>query len=52
MVQDLVERLFDGSAMKLVMRALSSKKASQKELAEIRKVLDEYERGRKQKWID
>jgi BlaI family penicillinase repressor len=39
----LLERVFSGSAHKLVMQALSSKKASREELAEIRKLLDEME---------
>jgi predicted transcriptional regulator len=41
----LLERVFGGSAHKLVMQALSSKKASREELAEIRKLLDEIEKG-------
>lgn len=45
MVSDLVERVFDGSAMKLVMHALSTKAASAEELDQIRRILDEYERG-------
>ena len=43
---DLVERVFAGSAARLVMHALSGKRASKKELAEIRRALDEAE-GRK-----
>ena len=42
---DLLERAFGGSAKSLVMGALSSRKTSKKELAEIRKLLDEYEKG-------
>ncbi len=41
----LLERLFAGSAPKLVMQALAVKKASRAELAEIRKLLDEMEGG-------
>jgi BlaI family penicillinase repressor len=41
---DLLERAFDGSATKLVMQALSSKKASAEELSEIRRLLDDLER--------
>ena len=41
LVTDLLERAFSGSASKLVMQALSAKKASAKELAEIRKLLNE-----------
>lgn len=41
----LVERVFGGSTQKLVLQALSAKKASRDELAEIRKLLDEMEGG-------
>ncbi len=44
-VGHLLNRLFNGSAPKLVMQALSTKKASARELAEIRQLLDEIERG-------
>ena len=44
LVGDLLERAFSGSAEKLVMRALSAKKVSQKELKGIRKMLDEFRR--------
>ena len=40
LVQDLLHRAFGGSAQKLVMQALSAKKASRAELDEIRKVID------------
>ena len=43
LVGDLLQRAFSGSAEKLVMRALSAKKVSAKELARIRKMLDELE---------
>ena len=46
LVGDLLDRAFAGSASTLVMRALSSKKASSEELARIRKFLDELEGGR------
>jgi predicted transcriptional regulator len=42
---DLIERAFDGSAKQLVMHVLSEKKASAKDLSEIRQLLDEFERG-------
>ena len=45
MIGDLLERAFDGSAMKLVMQALATKKASSEELSQIRQILDEFERG-------
>lgn len=44
-VGHLLERVFSGSAPKLVMQALASKRASPAELAEIRKMLDEMEGG-------
>jgi BlaI family transcriptional regulator, penicillinase repressor len=43
LVRDLVERAFGGSASRLVMQALSAKKASPEELDRIRKLLDELE---------
>ncbi|MBI4752396.1 MAG: BlaI/MecI/CopY family transcriptional regulator [Acidobacteria bacterium] len=48
-VSDLMERLFDGSARQLVLHALSTKSASAKELAEIRKLLDDVEANQKGK---
>jgi len=39
----LLERVFSGSAPKLVMQALAVKKATPEELAQIRKLLDELE---------
>ena len=44
LVGDLLERAFAGSAEKLVMRALSAKKVSNKELARIKKMLNEFRR--------
>ena len=43
LVSVLMKKAFSGSAEKLVMRALSAKKVSPKELARIRKMLDEFE---------
>ncbi len=43
-VGNLLEKVFSGSAEKLVMRALSAKKVSAKELSRIRKMLEEMER--------
>jgi len=43
LLRDLMQRAFAGSAEKLVMQALSTKKVTAKELAEIRKLLDELE---------
>jgi BlaI family transcriptional regulator, penicillinase repressor len=45
LVQDLLNRAFEGSMSGLVLQALSSKKASKEELSEIRKILRDYERG-------
>jgi len=47
LVGDLVGRAFAGSASELVMQALSTKTATPQELEEIRRLLDEYERGTK-----
>jgi BlaI family transcriptional regulator, penicillinase repressor len=44
---DLLQRAFGGSAANLMMGALSARKASKRELAELRKLLDEYEKGAK-----
>ncbi|HVG17661.1 MAG TPA: BlaI/MecI/CopY family transcriptional regulator [Blastocatellia bacterium] len=46
LVTDLLERVFEGSATGLVMHALAAnKKSSERELAQIRKMLDEFEQG-------
>jgi len=45
LLQDLLDRAFGGSALKLVMQALSTKRASPEELAQIRQLLGERERG-------
>jgi predicted transcriptional regulator len=45
LVTDLLARAFGGSTEKLVMQALSAKKASKEELAEIRRLLNELEGG-------
>jgi BlaI family transcriptional regulator, penicillinase repressor len=39
---DLLQRAFGGSAKNLLMGALSSRKSSKKELAELRELLDQY----------
>ncbi|HTB16400.1 MAG TPA: BlaI/MecI/CopY family transcriptional regulator [Bryobacteraceae bacterium] len=41
---DMLQRAFNGSAKSLMIGALSSRKASKQELAELRALLDEYER--------
>jgi predicted transcriptional regulator len=42
---DLMQRAFEGSAGSMMLGALSARKPSKKELAELRRLLDEYERG-------
>ena len=43
---DLMQRAFAGSAKSLILGVLSSRKASRKELDEIRSILDEYQEGK------
>ena len=45
LIRDLADRAFGGSARRLIMGALSAKKVSAGELAEIRKLIDELEGG-------
>ena len=47
LVGDLLDRAFGGSAQQLVLQALSGRKASRADLAEIRKLLDEMEQKAK-----
>ena len=47
LVGDLLDRAFDGSARALILQALSAGKTSPAELAEIRKLIDDFERGDK-----
>lgn len=42
---NLLQRAFNGSAKNMVLGALSAKRVSAAELAEIREMLDRYERG-------
>ena len=42
---DLLQRAFGGSPSSLVMGALSARKATPEELREIRRMLDDYEKG-------
>jgi predicted transcriptional regulator len=44
---DLLRRAFNGSARSLMMGALASRKTSKEELAELRRLLDEYEKGKR-----
>ena len=46
LVRELLDRAFGGSAAKLVMQALSARRASPQELADIRRLLDELQAGR------
>ena len=45
LVRDLMERAFGGSAQRLVMQALSSRRATAEELESIRRLIDELEGG-------
>lgn len=47
LVGDLLLRAFSGSASQLMMHALAGEKTSQREIEEIRRMLDEYEGGNK-----
>jgi predicted transcriptional regulator len=47
LLRDLLDRAFGGSPALLVQQALSARKATRKELAEIREILQRYERGSK-----
>jgi BlaI family transcriptional regulator, penicillinase repressor len=44
---DLLERAFGGSPKALLVGALSARKATKEELAELLKLLDEYKRGQR-----
>lgn len=43
MLEDLIEKVYDGSAMSLVLQALSSGKATKEELVQVRRMLDQME---------
>jgi BlaI family penicillinase repressor len=45
LARNLLQRAFDGSTKNLVLGALSLQKVSSSELAEIRRMLDEFEKG-------
>jgi len=47
LVDDLLDRAFGGSAAQMVMQALSSHRASAEELAEIRRMIDQAEGGKR-----
>lgn len=46
MLGDLIDKVYDGSALSLVLQALSSRKATAEELTEVRRMLDELEKSR------
>jgi BlaI family transcriptional regulator, penicillinase repressor len=46
MLEKMIEKVFKGSAMELVMSALGNKNSSREELQEIRKYLDKLEGGK------
>lgn len=43
MLGDLIAKVYDGSALSLVMQALTASKASAEDLAEVRRLVDELE---------
>jgi predicted transcriptional regulator len=45
LVADLLERAFEGSTSRLLLQALATKRATPQELAEIRRILKDHERG-------
>lgn len=46
LVKDLMEKAFSGAADKLILQAISAKKITSEEIAEIRNLLDDVERKR------
>jgi predicted transcriptional regulator len=46
LVNDLIDRAFGGSATALVLQALSAQPASEQELGEIRRLIDDYRKTR------
>jgi len=47
-VSDLLDRVFGGSARKLVLELLGLKRASQSEIREVEELLDRIEKGKRQ----
>ena len=45
LVGDVLQRVFEGSASELMIHALEGRRTSKKELEELRRLLDEYERS-------
>lgn len=46
-VEDLLERVFGGSAAELMQRALSRRKPSRKQVAELRRMIENWEGGKR-----
>ncbi len=46
LVDHLLERAFAGSASRLMMQALASRKSSASEIAEMRKMLEQFDKGK------
>jgi predicted transcriptional regulator len=44
LVADLLQRAFGGSARSLMLGALSARRASREELAELRRIIEDYEK--------
>ena len=44
---DVLQRVFRGSASQLMQHVLSGRRGSKEEIEEIRRMLDEYEKGHK-----
>ncbi len=47
LASDVLQRVFEGSASQLMMHALAGRRASREEVEELRRLIDEYERGRR-----
>lgn len=47
MTNHLLDRVFGGSAREMLMEALGSKKTTTEELAELRQMIDDFEKGEK-----
>jgi len=45
--EDMLQRVFQGSASELMLHALAGRRSSREELKELRRLLDEYERKQK-----
>jgi BlaI family transcriptional regulator, penicillinase repressor len=45
LVGDLLQRAFNGSAARMLQGALSARRTSKKEIAELRRLIDEHEKG-------